>query len=219
MSASYAFLLPLALMHWAVLVTPGANFLLVGQLAASGQRRAALSATLGITAVTFSWALLAVLGVGLLFALHPLLRQTVQIAGGLYLLWIALRMLRSRAGHGGGAAQPAALGALQALRMGFLTNALNPKTALFFSGVFASVLPAEVSRGQLGAAVGLVYANALVWHLGLALVFSNPWVQAQYARQQRLLTRGCGGLVALLGGRLVWSTLLEWRVLLLSRAA
>ncbi|WP_374437617.1 LysE family translocator [Inhella sp.] len=204
-------LISVALLHWLVLVTPGANFLLVGQLAASGQRRAAVLACLGITCVTFTWALLAVLGVGAVFALHPLLRQGAQVAGGLYLLWVAWRLLRS------GAAAAAALGAaaqlrgVQAFRLGFLTNILNPKTALFFSSAFAALLPPGGGWGLSAAAVLLVYLNALVWHLFLALAFGNPHVQRVYAARRRALNRLCGSLVGVFGLRLLAPALLELR--------
>lgn len=205
-------LISVALLHWLVLVTPGANFLLVGQLAAGGQRRAAVLACLGITCVTFTWALLAVLGVGAVFALHPLLRQGAQLAGGLYLLWVALRLLRA----GGGAATDAASAAAllsgpQAFRLGFLTNILNPKTALFFSSAFAALLPPGGGWGLSAAAVLLVYLNALVWHLFLALAFGNPRVQRFYAARRQGLNRLCGALVGVFGLRLLAPVLLELR--------
>ena len=39
-------LLTIAVLHWLVLILPGANFLLVGQLAASGKRSTAYAAAL-----------------------------------------------------------------------------------------------------------------------------------------------------------------------------
>jgi hypothetical protein len=47
-------LLTIAVLHWLVLVIPGANVLLVGQLAASGKRSTACVAALGITTVTLT---------------------------------------------------------------------------------------------------------------------------------------------------------------------
>jgi threonine/homoserine/homoserine lactone efflux protein len=77
-------LITIAVLHWAVLLIPGFNFVLIGQLAAGDLRSKALAAVAGMTAATLTWALLAILGVGVLFAAHPVLRQIAQIAGGLY---------------------------------------------------------------------------------------------------------------------------------------
>ena len=97
-------LLAIALLHWVVLVTPGANVLVVSALAASGLRRAAFFAGLGVTLVAGLWSALAMVGVGAAFAAHPSLRLAIQVAGGLYLLVIACRLWRSSAGEP--AAQP-----------------------------------------------------------------------------------------------------------------
>ena len=79
-------LLTIAVLHWAVLILPGFNFLLIGQLAASGRRSTAMAAVVGMTTATLLWALLAVAGVGIVFTAHPVIRQLAQVAGGLYLL-------------------------------------------------------------------------------------------------------------------------------------
>jgi threonine efflux protein len=202
-------LLTMAVLHWVVLVTPGANFLLVGQLAASGRRSAACAAALGITTVTLTWAALAVAGIGIVFSAHPIARQAFQVAGGAYLLHLAVKMYRSNgapAGTGAGV-----LSHLAAFRVGFLNNVLNPKTALFFGSVFASTLPAQPSLGLVASAVGLVYANALAWHLFLAVAFSQPRIQAAYELRRRRLNQLSGLLVGAFGMKLIASTLQELR--------
>ena len=78
-------LLTITLLHWLALVTPGANVILVSQLAASGHRRSACNAGIGISVVAVIWALLAILSVNALFVAHAQLRLAVQVAGGIYL--------------------------------------------------------------------------------------------------------------------------------------
>lgn len=203
-------LLTIALLHWIVLLTPGVNFVLVTQLAASGHRRSAVFAAVGVTAVTLTWASLAVLGVGVVFSAHPALRQLFQLAGGLYLMYVALRMWRS-SGVPASQTQRSALSPAEAFRRGFLTNILNPKTALFFGSVFATAMPASPSVGMVAAAIVLVYCNALVWHLVLALAFSHPRVQVAYTRHIVWLNRVCAAAVGAFGGRLLIVTAQEWR--------
>ena len=202
-------LLSIALLHWLVLITPGANVLLVSQLAASGHRRSALYASLGISFVTFIWALLAILGVNALFAAHPAARLALQIAGALYLGYVAVRLWRS----GASASESVAvhLQAWAAFRLGFITNLLNPKSALFFGSVFATALPAEHSPGLLVASIALVFANALTWHTFLALAFSRPAVQSAYSRNRQLLNRLASGVVGAFGLRLLVSAVAEVR--------
>lgn len=202
-------LLAISLLHWVVLITPGANVLVVSQLAGSGQRRAACFAALGVSVVALLWSALALLGVNAVFAAHPHLRFALQFAGGLYLCFVAFKLWRS----GGASPQMAAAGftASGAFRLGFVTNILNPKSALFFGSVFATLLPAAPSAQLLAAAVGLVLFNAVVWHLFLALAFSHPRVMAAYARYRGLLNCFASLLVGAFGLRLLANTLAELR--------
>ena len=79
-------------LHVAALLSPGANVLLVSQLAASDRARSAAFAALGVTVGACMWASCAVLGVNALFQAFPGLRLALQIAGGLYLLYVASRL-------------------------------------------------------------------------------------------------------------------------------
>ena len=202
-------LLTIAVLHWLVLVIPGANVLLVGQLAASGKRSTACVAAFGITTVTFIWATLAVLGIGFVFGAHPMWRQALQTAGGVYLCYLGWKLWRSK-----GAATHSSelhLSAFAAFRLGFFTNILNPKTALFFGSIFATALPAHASVAVIASAVALVYVNALVWHLFLAVTFSHPRFQAAYARHLALFSKVSGAMVGAFGVKLIFSTLQEFR--------
>ena len=134
-------LVTIAVLHWAVLLVPGFNFLLIGQLAAGDRRAAALAAVAGMTTATLVWAGLAVAGVGLVFQAHPAVRLVMQVAGGLYLAWVAVGLWRS--GRPASAPPSDGLASAAAFRVGFLTSALNPKIALFYGSVFATALPAS----------------------------------------------------------------------------
>jgi threonine efflux protein len=203
-------LLAIAVVHWAVLVIPGFNFVLIGQLAAGGSRAVALSAAAGMTMGTLAWALLAVAGVGLVFAAHPAFRQGAQVAGGLYLLVLAVKLWRAgRQAAGGGPS--AVLGHAGAWRAGFFTSMLNPKIALFYGSVFATALPPNPPPALLALAVMLVFANSVAWHGSLALVLSRAAVQQAYLRHAGVLNRASAILVGAYGARLLATALAELR--------
>jgi threonine efflux protein len=205
----FAPLLAIAVLHWAVLVIPGFNFVLIGQLAASGSQRAAMSAVAGMTAATLVWACLAVAGVGVVFSAHPTLRIGVQIAGGLYLLHLAYKLWR--AGGEVTASAPPVLGSGAAFRAGFMTSALNPKIALFYGSVFATSLPANPPLLLAVAAVLLVFANSVVWHSSLALLLSRPSIQGAYVKHNRFLNRLSAAVVGIYGAKLIAAAMEETR--------
>jgi threonine efflux protein len=204
-----ASLVAIALLHWAVLLVPGFNVVLIGQLAAGGSRTTALLAVLGITTATLVWSSLAVLGVGAIFSAHPQVRFAAQVAGGLYLLYLAVKLWRS--GAVAVEQSPAPLGRAAAFRVGLLTSLLNPKIALFYGSVFATALPPSPSLLHVASAIAVVYANSVLWHTGLAFLFSQRKVQQIYLRNFARLTRVSGAMVGAFGLRLLVATVQEAR--------
>lgn len=202
-----ASLVTIAILHWAILLVPGFNFVLIGQLAAGGSRRAAFAAVVGMSTATLIWATLAVAGVGAVFSAQPALRVAAQFAGGLYLLYLAWGLWRSGGNTPDASSQ--AMGPAAAFRAGFVTSALNPKIALFYGSVFATALPAEPSIWHVAAAVALVYANSWIWHGALAFVLSRPRVQKAYLRNYGTLTKISGVLVGGFGVKLIVTAVRE----------
>lgn len=202
-------LFAIAVLHWAVLMIPGFNFVLIGQLAAGGSRIAAMSAVAGMAAATLFWAILAVAGVGIIFTAHPMLRNIAQIAGGLYLLYLAYKLWRT--GHQTAVSTKPVFGHLAAFRIGFMTSALNPKIALFYGSVFATALPQDPSLLLVGLAVLLVFINSAVWHSLIAFLLSRPRIQSAYLSNYLMLNRVSGALVGGYGFKLIYSTIAEFR--------
>lgn len=204
-----AILLTIAILHWAVLLIPGFNFVLIAQLAAGQARSKALAAVAGMTLATLAWALLAAMGVGAVFSALPALRLGVQVAGGAYLLQMAWKLWRTRS-----QATAAATGGMDhaaAFRAGFFTGILNPKIALFYGSVFATALPLHPPLALSAAAVLLVFLNSVVWHTTLALLLSQPLLQRAWLGHARRINQGAALVVGAFGARLLLSTLQELR--------
>jgi threonine efflux protein len=198
-------------LHIAVLLSPGVNVLLVAQLAASERTRGAVFAALGITVGAGLWAACAVLGVDAVFQAFPALRLVLQVAGGLYLLYVASRIWRSNTAALRGPV-PSVSG-LAAFRLGLLTNVTNPKSALFFGSVFAASFPAMPGASLQIAAVAMVVFNALCWHILLAYLFSRPGVRTTYERSRGMANRVASTVVGALGLGVLVASLREARSL------
>jgi threonine efflux protein len=196
-------------LHVAAMVSPGANVLLVSQLAASDRARSATFAALGVTVGAGLWATCAVLGVNAIFEAFPRLRLALQVAGGLYLLYIASRLWRSNAAAIDGSARSVSWSA--AFRLGLLTNVTNPKSALFFVSVFAASFPPDPTALLQVSAVVMVVVNAMCWHTLLAYMFSRQRVRAAYSRTRRTADRVAAAVVGALGLRLLVASLSEAR--------
>ena len=202
-------LLTIAILHWSVLLIPGFNFLLIGQLAASGKPLTATAAVVGMVAATLMWASLAIAGIGLVFTAHPSLRLVAQIAGGIYLIHLAFKLWRT--GQSPTSDTVDVLTPFAAFRIGFVTSALNPKIVLFYGSVFATALPANPSNAIVLLAVAVVFMNSLVWHSLLAVALSRPVVQSAYLQHIRLINKVAGWIVGGMGLKLIIATIQEAR--------
>jgi threonine efflux protein len=168
------------LLYLGAMISPGPNVLLVTQLAASRDRRSARYAGAGVAVGAGIWATCAVLGVNAVFESFPWLRLTLQIAGGIYLLYMANMLWRAQPTNFDERIDP--LSAIAAFRAGLLTNVTNPKAALFFGSVFAASFPANPSTTLQLSAVAVVFWSALSWYFFLASTFSKRHVQNAYQR-------------------------------------
>ena len=209
------------LLYVVVMVSPGANVLLVSQLAASGQARSARFAGFGIAFGAGIWATCAIFGVNVIFRAFPGLHLALQVAGGIYLLYLASRLWRSSGAAVGESAVTTSRAA--AFRLGLLTNITNPKAALFFGSVFAASFPAQPGVALQASAVAVVVASALGWYMLLAYLMSGARIRAAYARTSRITTRvaaiafgamGLGLLVAALRASRVEAALDDRQIVL-----
>ena len=150
-------------------VIPGPAVLIVTSRSLQSGRRAGIFTGVGIGLADLGHALFTVLGLSALLLASATLFTLIKYAGVAYLVWLGLQALFSRPAPDGGAApvaEPAAatpISAGEAFRQGFLSEILNPKTALFF----LSFLPQFVDP-----AAGFSVSGQLVL-LGAIFVFMS----------------------------------------------
>jgi threonine efflux protein len=140
----------------------------------------------------------------------PVLRIALQVAGGLYLLYLATRLWSS-----GNMENDITIGLLSpfaAFNRGALTNFTNPKAALFFGGVFSTCFPTNPSNALLVASVLVVFVNALCWYASLAYLFSRKPVRDVYMRKRSMIGKMAGALLGALGARFLLVSLRDARM-------
>lgn len=166
-------LIPFVLVAVVVVITPGVDMALVTKNALLHGRRAALASAFGINTGIAAWTLAAALGVAAIVRASVAVFAAVKFAGAIYLIYLgvqALRAARRERRTGGGMPVAAPITTSAAYRQGLVSNALNPKIAVFFT----SLLPQFVEPGG-STLLGLLVLGALfnlfgvVWLTGYAL--------------------------------------------------
>jgi threonine/homoserine/homoserine lactone efflux protein len=164
-------------------LTPGADLIYVAGNTAAGGRRAGMLAALGIGAGCLFHVALAALGLSALLAASELAFTLLKWAGAGYLIWMGVGMLRSRSG----AATAAALDPRRVFWRGVLTNALNPKVALFFLAFLPQfITPHSAHQALAFALLGLVFTLN-----GTLVTLAMAWLAG--AARERLAGRARAG--------------------------
>lgn len=196
-------LLPIMAVDLAAAATPGPAFLLVSRTALRAGSRTALGNVGGLLAANVVWCTAALTGLTALLALAPWLHTTLQVMGGIYLVWLGLSLWLDKAdqnNHSTDGPSPSPLGNFGA---GLLVGLSNPKAAIYFASIFALFIAPGTSDAVRAGAVGVVLFDTIAWYGFVAALFSRAAFRRAYARIRRVLDRIAGTLLAGLGLRLI----------------
>jgi len=125
-------------------VTPGPGIFYVLARSLAGGRREGVNSSVGTFAGGLFRVFAAALGVSAILAASAVAFHTVKYAGAAYLVWLGIRMIRSRNVEMTAAPSIPSRGAF---RQGVFTEILNPKTALFFLSFIPQFITPE--RGHV----------------------------------------------------------------------
>jgi len=197
------------LLWLAIVPTPGPNQLMVTHVALTqGRRQVALAIAGNLAGVGF-WALAALFGLVVLLAAAPTAALAVNLAGGIYLVWVGIRMIRGRRTAPDEAAVAApALDDRRAFALGVGTALSNAQAVIFITSVFAiaGVVGSSLPTGLAAVAILLACNATYLW--GLGWLMQRPAAQAFYGRWRRWMERAFGALYVLFGLRLLAAALL-----------
>jgi threonine/homoserine/homoserine lactone efflux protein len=125
-------------------VTPGPGIFYVLARSLAGGRREGILSSFGTFVGGLFHVLAAALGVSAILAASAVAFHTVKYAGAAYLVWLGIRMIRTRNAEMAVSPSQPSQGAF---RQGILTEVLNPKTALFFLSFIPQFIAPE--RGHV----------------------------------------------------------------------
>jgi threonine/homoserine/homoserine lactone efflux protein len=188
-------------------ITPGADLALIGARSASQGFRSGAAAALGVGAGCFVHVAAAALGVSALIASSAAAFTVLRWIGAAYLVWLGIGLLCGSGASTTIAAAGPAMTWRRSFVQGFLTNALNPKVALFFLAFVPQFIDATAPHKALAFVVlGALFAvNCTLVNVAFAALIAR--LRGALGSQPsvgRWLGRGVGALFIALGVRLAW---------------
>jgi threonine/homoserine/homoserine lactone efflux protein len=187
-------------------ISPGPSFVMVARTAVAVSRSDGLAAALGMGLGGVVFALAALFGLQALLAAVPWIYVALKFAGGAYLAYLGWRIWQGAAAtlddapHATGSAprHPA-----RSFALALATQLSNPKAAVVYASVFAALQPRDPSAALIQATPLAIFVVETGWYAIVATILSAPGPRAAYLRHKIRVDRLAGGVMALLGGKLV----------------
>lgn len=170
-----------------MVLTPGPNMIYLISRAICQGRQAGVISLLGVIGGFLVHMFAAAVGLTTLFLSVPLAYELLKWAGALYLLYLAWQAVKPGARSPFEARQLPADPPRKLFLMGFLTNLLNPKIAVFYLSIFPQfVSPARGSVFAQSMTLGLTQI-AVSFTVNLAIALSAAGLARWFVRHPQWL--------------------------------
>lgn len=186
-------------------ISPGPDFAMVTRQSYTYGIKTGLLCAFGIAIGVQVHVFYTIFGITLIIMSSSSLFLAVKLTGVCYLVYIGFKSFTNKikiAADSTASTQP--ISKFNAFKIGFLTNALNPKTMFFVVSVYSQVIQVGNSvwlNLGYGVFISLVH---LVWFSLIALFFATPSVRNKVLSYQSVMDKTIGILLVLLGFSLLF---------------
>lgn len=209
MSPLIATFATVAFVHLLAVVSPGPDFAMVVRNSIIYSRKTGIYTSIGIAVGIMVHVAYSLLGIGLVISKSIILFNVIKFIGAGYLIYIGYKSLRAKPApeaevYTTEIKQDISAGA--SFKIGFLTNALNPKATLFFLALFTQVIdPATPKLIQFFFGIEMMVIT-FVWFALVSLFFSNTLIRKRVGKVQHYVERATGAVLIALGIKVALAT-------------
>jgi threonine efflux protein len=186
-------------------ISPGPDFAMVLRQSITHGRGTAIITSAGIASAILVHGIYTLIGLGLIISKSIFVFSLLKYLGAAYLVWLGISALRApppvspddldqKNGQG--------MGGGKAFAVGFLTNLLNPKVALFFLALFTTLVSAQTLVFYKSIYIVVMAGLLFIWFTLVSVLFTTPKVRAGFYRLGVWFNRATGLALILLALRL-----------------
>jgi RhtB (resistance to homoserine/threonine) family protein len=198
-------LIPAYVVFLVAVMSPGPDFAIMVRNSVRHGRQAGIYTAAGIALANLIHIAYINIGLGALIAHSIMAFNVIKILAAVYLIWLGCTALRSKpqAQTESISLQPVEENPRKSFRsfflQGFLTNALNPKAAIFWLSYFSIVLNPHMPVAVLLGFVAILILTAFVWFATLSYVLAHARVREKFLRMGHWFDRATGIVLVALG--------------------
>jgi RhtB (resistance to homoserine/threonine) family protein len=193
--------LTVAALHLLAVMSPGPDFVLVSKNSLVYSRKSGILSAVGLALGILVHVTYSLVGIAYIISKSIVLFSILKFLGAGYLIYIGYKSLKAKPKSELNL-EPSAdkiIDGRHAIKTGFLTNVLNPKVSLFFFAVFTQVIHATTPLG-IKVLYGLEMSTmTFMWFALVAIILSHHYVKKPFVKIQHYVERVMGGLLILLG--------------------
>jgi len=193
--------------HLLAVISPGPDFVVSLRNSLQYSRKTGIWTALGFALGVMVHVAYCVAGIAIVIAQSTTIFSLIKIGGGLYLIYMGFQAFRAKDQAFSFDDQikqdiPWYVG----LRIGFITNVLNPKATLFFLSIFTVLLKPETPFWVTLTAGIIMVVNTFLWFVIVTYLFTQKKIRRAYILKQGVIQNVFGVILILLGLLVAFST-------------
>ena len=198
-------ILAVALIHLLAVISPGPDFIMILRNSLKYGRQSGIYSAVGLGLGILLHITYCLAGIAIIISQSILVFTILKYIGAAYLIYIGIKTLKARPSKTNmdvDEKKDKPLTQTQAIRIGFITNATNPKATLFCLSLFTLVIqPSTPMWVKLIMSAEMSIAT-VGWFTLLAIAVSHRVIRGRISKVQHYAERFIGGILILFGLKL-----------------
>jgi len=204
-----------AFAHFLALISPGPDFVILVKSAVKNERKKAIGVALGIAIANALYIALCLIGVGAFLASSVYIMIGLKVAGGLFLIYLAVQALRAKKSDYASLSAQVNIKEKQETTffkefiIGFMSGILNPKNILFYLSLFTVVLTKDVSftfKVMLGVWMTSV---VFIWDSVIVFLLSGDNARRRFTKFSYYIDKVTGAILGAVGFTIIKTALVK----------
>ncbi len=180
--------------HLLAVMSPGPDFIMLIRNAITYSRKTGMWTAVGFGLGIGIHVIYSVFGLGFIISKTPWLYNAITYLGAAYLAYIGIMSFKSSGSSISIDETKHAhdISAMKAVRIGFLTNVLNPKATLFFLSLFTILVGPDATTPVLLGLGGVMMVNTVLWFCLLSYLVTHSKILPTFEKFQNVFNKVFG---------------------------
>lgn len=179
-------------------ISPGADFVMICRNSIFYNRKAGLYSALGISIAVWIHVAYSIAGLAVIISNSIILFSIIKYCGAAYLIYIGWKTFKSNTSLDIESVS-GQINAFSAFKIGFVTNALNPKTTLFFLSIFTQVVDQATPLFIQLLYGGIISLAHLFWFSCVAIFLTHPRLLQAFKNTKHIIEKLVGTVLIAFG--------------------